>query len=57
MKLCAMLLASAAAIGFWGAAADAATIVISVGPGGEYQTIGDAVAAANEPIQISTITT
>jgi hypothetical protein len=48
MKLCAMLLASAAAIGFGGsAAADAATIVISVGPGGQYQTIGDAVTAAN----------
>jgi hypothetical protein len=48
MNLCAMLLASAAAIGFGGSgAADAATIVINVGPGGQYQTIGDAVAAAN----------
>ena len=49
MKLCLVLLASAATIGFgWSApAADAATIVISVGPGGQYQTIGDAVTAAN----------
>ena len=49
MKPCAVLLATVATIGIWRAAtaADAATIVLNVGPGGQYQTIGDAVSAAN----------
>lgn len=49
MRLSTALLASILAVylGWAGAAANAATIVISVGPGGQYQTINDAVTAAN----------
>jgi len=49
MRLSAVLLASVAAIrlGWAAPAVNAATIVIDVGPGGQHQTISDAVTAAN----------
>jgi hypothetical protein len=49
MRLGAAFLGSAVAIGLGGAdpAADAATIFIDVGPGGQHQTISGAVTAAN----------
>jgi hypothetical protein len=50
-----VLLASTAAIGFEGCdpGALAATVGINVGPEGQYQTIGDAVTAANGDTDLS----